>query len=108
MASLGGTISVDNAGRSPAPSVEAGISILWPLGMLAAVLYGSWIPFEFNWLALNADDGFGLFQLGFRGTTVEDVVTNLLVYVPVGLTLILCGARTRIVRLARLPLVVLA
>jgi len=107
LSELAGPTSFAAQHRS-APNVRAGgLSLAWPIAVIALVLYGSLLPFDINWTAYQASDGFGLFQLALRGGTREDILTNLLVYIPVGLALMLYG-NTRIgARWARIPFVVL-
>jgi VanZ family protein len=88
----------------PAPH---GLSIAWPLALIAAVLYGSLIPFEVDWAQFQRSGGFGLFHLTSRITTMEDVITNVLVYVPIGLALVLCGAQRGMARFFRVPVAVM-
>lgn len=63
--------------------------ILTALSTLAimAVIYGSWLPFEFDTAALRADSVAVLARMTWADTSLEDVLTNILVYVPAGLFL---------------------
>ncbi len=103
-------VHVASAGHGPTVAQNSGthethahgLSLLWPIGLIAAVLYGSLLPFDVNWTAFQRAGGLGLPSLGLQGTNLEDIVTNVLVYIPLGLALVLCGkrrARTRPVRL---------
>jgi len=87
-------------------STVRGPSWGWFLGAAGAVLYGSLIPFNFAPSLLHPSNFFGLSQLAVRGTTLEDLVTNLLIYVPVGLAFVVCGRSARSGRLARVPVAV--
>ncbi len=58
-----------------------GLSPAWPIALIALVLYGSLIPFQFNGSAL------GMSGISWRSATLEDVVTNLLLYIPIGFAL---------------------
>lgn len=60
---------------------ERGLSPAWPLAIIALVLYGSLIPFHFN------GSSFGMSGIDWRSTTLDDVATNLLLYVPIGFAL---------------------
>jgi glycopeptide antibiotics resistance protein len=63
--------------------------VAWPFAVIAAALYGSLIPFKFDPAAYRAADGFGLFTLTWAPTSWEDILTNLAVYFPVGMTVFL-------------------
>ena len=52
----------------------------------ALLLYGSFLPFDINPLALTRADGFGLSQIEFHDASLEDAVVNLLIYIPLGLS----------------------
>ncbi len=73
----------------------ASLSRVWPLCAIAVVLYGSLIPFTFDWEAFGTLPGLGVLALRFRGASIEDIITNIVVYVPIGLTLVLAGNRGR-------------
>jgi VanZ family protein len=79
-------------------AARQGISGLWAVGIASAVLYGSLIPFRFTGGCFGSSDLFGLLGLRWHASTPEDYVTNLLLYVPLGMALV--WAR-RIVRLNR-------
>ena len=89
-------------------AVAWGLSAAWPALLIAAVLYGSLIPFTIDVTALNLSNGFGLLGIGVHGATREDFLTNVLIYVPVGLSLMLCrrGGSGRW-RAARIPAAVM-
>ncbi len=89
----------DGVYAAPAP----GLSSLWPLGAIAAVLYGALIPFKLDPAAFGLSNGFGLLGIGLHPSGREDLFTNLLVYVPVGLALVLYGRGKGAKRAARIP-----
>ena len=61
-----------------------GLSWVWPLGVVAAVIYGSILPFDFDWASFNLSQGLAPLWERTAVHFLEDIVTNLLVYVPVG------------------------
>ncbi len=65
----------------------------WAAAVIAAIIYGSLIPFEIDWTVFQTANLFGLLRLTAHGTTTEDLLTNVLIYIPVGLTLALCATR---------------
>ena len=67
----------------------SGVSWGWPALCVAAVLYGSLLPLDVTWSGLRPSTAFGLAMVGWHGATVEDVVVNVLVYVPIGASLML-------------------
>lgn len=80
-------------------------SILWVIGSAAAVLYGSLIPFSFDRATFDLTAALGRFRLGLAGAGTDDILTNLLIYIPLGLSVALCGMPRHITaggRLARL------
>ncbi len=68
-----------------------GISFLWPLGAITAVLYLSLLPLNLNLAAITTSTTLGLARLAFHTPTLEDFVTNLAVYVPIGFFLAAYG-----------------
>ncbi len=91
-----------SAGEAQA-ATPAPLSILWAMAAAGAILYGSLIPFQFDWSVLLSGHGLLLNQLSWVSTTTEDVITNIVVYLPLGLALIWCGLARRanpIVRIA--------
>jgi VanZ family protein len=59
----------------------------WPaIACSALLLYGSLLPFDINPPALTWADGFGLSRIGFHDASLEDAVVNLLIYLPLGLS----------------------
>jgi len=87
--SLGGFTQVDN------PNHTFVLSGLWAFILLAGVLYGSLIPFDIDLSRFNSANGYGVFALTWRSTTLEDVVTNVLIYMPIGVALILRQPQNR-------------
>jgi len=61
----------------------AGFSFLWPWCALAAVVYGSLLPFGFDTHACALVSGVGISQVRFAQTTGPDIVVNLLLYAPI-------------------------
>jgi len=51
----------------------------------ALLLYGSLLPFNFDFRALTPTDWFGLSRIAFHDSSLEDIVVNLLIYIPLGL-----------------------
>lgn len=88
-----------------ADGFATGTSILWVVAATSAVLYGSLIPFQFDWASFDITAALGRLHFGLGAAKLDDIVTNLLVYVPLGLSVALC-AMPRIVtsggRLVRL------
>lgn len=72
-----------SAENSP-DELRAAPSLLWPLAVVAAVLYGSWIPFRVDHRRWLSAELFGLGAFTWIPTNLEDLVTNLLIYLPVG------------------------
>lgn len=69
----------------------AGTSILWVITAASAVLYGSLIPFQFDRASFDITTALGSFRFGLGGAKLDDIITNLLVYIPLGLSVALCG-----------------
>lgn len=107
-------VHVASTGHSPSAAQDSGtletpahgLSLLWPIGLIAAVLYGSLLPFDVDWTAFRRAGGFGLPSLRLQGANLEDIVTNVLVYIPLGLALVLGGRRRATTRPVRLCLAV--
>ena len=75
-----------------AEGIPAGsASILWVVCSAAAVLYGSLIPFSFDAASFDLTAALGKFRLGLVGASAEDMITNVLIYIPLGLSIALCG-----------------
>lgn len=83
-----------------------GMSVAWPVAVIGAVLYGSLLPFSMDWSAFRLGNAFGFLDLGLLPANTEDVIVNVLVYIPVGLLLALSGRGDTVRRLARVPLIV--
>lgn len=78
------------AGDSPSPS-GAPLSFLWPWYALLAVAYCSLLPLRFDPGVCAAQLGLGISRIAFAATSLTDVVTNLLIYLPVTLLFSLRG-----------------
>ncbi|MEK6674780.1 MAG: VanZ family protein [Planctomycetota bacterium] len=74
--------------RSPSQSraSSGGIAgaVLLALVVIAAVLYGSFLPFKRVSYSWSLENAFGLMDVSWRSTTWDDWITNVLVYLPVG------------------------
>lgn len=64
----------------PAPAL--GLSLAYPVGAIIAIIYGSLLPFSIDIGAVLGTRP--TTALGFHKASIEDVITNLLLYVPVG------------------------
>lgn len=84
-----------------------GVSWLWLGAVIAALLYGSLLPFKFDTQSISGRFDIASIGRGLKTVPFEDLLTNLLVYMPVGLALILCGKGHRLGRSARLPIAVM-
>jgi len=82
-----------DAGPRP---VGQGISGLWAVGLALGVLYGSLIPLRFVQGCFGSSDLFCLLSLTWRASTLEDYVTNLLIYIPLGMALVWARRLTRL------------
>ena len=92
-----------DAGPRP---VRQGISGLWAVGLALGVLYGSLIPLRFVQGCFGSSDLFGLLSLTWRASTLEDYVTNLLIYIPLGMALVWARKVARLSMVTRLAAVV--
>ncbi len=92
-------------GTLHAPGVHR-LSWGWLVVLIAAVLYGSFIPFDFDPAVFQASTGFGLSPVRLQATNLDDLITNLLIYIPLGVACVLCGRPARSDRLARVPLAI--
>ncbi|MBU0718699.1 MAG: VanZ family protein [Planctomycetes bacterium] len=103
----GGQLEVRAVAKGQAPPAVstngAGLSWSWAVAAIGAVAYGSLIPFDIDFTQLGSATWFGVRRLAFHATTWEDAVTNLLVYLPVGLALVMCGRCRWRLRLPRIP-----
>lgn len=88
------------------PPPARGLSVLWPVGLIAAVLYGSLLPFDIDWHTLQPSKGLGMLRVGLRSASLEDILTNVLLYVPIGCALAVYARRWLRPRLLRVALVV--
>jgi glycopeptide antibiotics resistance protein len=87
-------------------SSARGLSWGWFLGVVVAVLYGSLIPFSFTPAIFQPSNAYGLALIAVRRATFDDLITNLLIYVPLGLTFVICGWAGRLGRLPRVPIAI--
>lgn len=77
---------------SSAATTRPRLSVLWPIGWAAFLLYGSLIPFDVNWAVFGGLLPGGLLGGGLDSTSVEDVLINILLYFPIGLLVVLSDA----------------
>jgi glycopeptide antibiotics resistance protein len=92
--------------RLHAPGIH-GPSWGWLIGLIAAILYGSFIPFDFDPAVFQASTGFGLSQVRLQATNLDDLITNLLIYIPIGVACVVCGPPSADRgRLVRVPLAI--
>lgn len=68
-----------------------GLSLAYPVGAMAILVYGSLLPFSFNLRALDLSNPIGAMTLA--SASLEDVWVNLLLYGPLGLLVSLCARR---------------
>jgi glycopeptide antibiotics resistance protein len=66
-------------------------------------MYGSFIPFDF---ASGASTGLGFSGLRLLASNADDLITNLSIYVPIGVACVLCSRSSQSIRLARVPLAI--
>lgn len=69
------------------------LSLAWPLGLMALVLYGSLIPFGFDWSVFQPSSAWGLLRIHWHPATLEDAVANVLLYIPIGFALVASNRR---------------
>ena len=79
---------------------------LWPAGFAVAILYGSLIPFDIDPTTYRWETLFSVLRLRLIAGSAEDIITNLFVYVPLGVALVLCGTEGSLSRWRRIPLAV--
>jgi glycopeptide antibiotics resistance protein len=84
-----------------------GLGWICPVAIIAAILYGSLIPFDFAFSVATVPDGFGMLTPGLGSAGLEDIITNLLVYVPIGLTVALSSLCSRLSKPARVVIAIL-
>ena len=85
-----------------------GLSPVWLALSMCGILYGSLLPFRFDGAAFRWQPLIASLPLNWHGTTTEDVLTNILVYLPLGLAVVLCGrSGRRESHFARIPLAIL-
>ena len=78
----------------------------WLVVFIVAVLYGSFIPFNFDPATLRAPISLGSLRAGLLATNLDDLFTNLVIYIPIGIACVLCGRPRRADRMARVPLAI--
>ena len=71
------------AARSPARPWVAW-AVVWPATVVLLVLAGSLSPFSFDLSAARANGRWGLLAIGWPRSPVADLVTNVVVYLPIG------------------------
>lgn len=71
------------------------LSVIWPLIVAGGILYGSLLPFRFDVASLRSTPWLSLLPSTLRFTTLDDVITNLIVYIPLGLAIVLCARLPR-------------
>ncbi len=65
-------------------SLQPIIGFGWLVAIIGLVVYGSLIPFRFHSNVLSANNGFGLWLITWHPSTIEDFITNLMVYAVFG------------------------
>jgi len=60
------------------------LSFLWPVAVAGGTLYASVLPLRFDLSAYHVSNGFGLANIAFCATTLEDIVVNVAVYAAIG------------------------
>jgi len=80
-----------------------GFSWTWTAIISLLVLYGSLIPFQFDFGAYRATNGFGVLELAWYSAPLEDLVINVLIYLPLGLCFATGGWHSSLRRCLRLP-----
>lgn len=70
-----------------------GISLLWPVMIVGALLYGSCLPFTFDWSRIEPANIVPSLLAGSRVFRLDDVITNLLIYLPFGASVALWLSR---------------
>lgn len=70
---------------------QAGWSSIWPALIVLVLLYGSWLPFDFKLGAIR--QALDLRSLAWIWPSAEDLIINLLAYLPLGLAVATCRQR---------------
>ena len=73
--------------------LELRVSWLWVGACMCALLYGSLLPLDLDLSRLTSSTALGISNITWHATTTEDVVTNVLVYLPLGVLVFLAGTR---------------
>ena len=68
----------------PAAQPATKLSFLWPAAAAGGAFYASMLPLRFDLAAYQASNGFGLANIAFCATTLEDIVVNIAVYAAIG------------------------
>ncbi len=68
----------------PAAQPATKLSFLWPAAAVGGVFYASMLPLRFDLAAYQASNGFGLANITFCATTLEDIVVNIAAYAVIG------------------------
>ena len=77
------------------------LSWLTPVAIILAVVYGSLIPFDLDWSLWSQGSRLAWPGLSGISTINEDLVVNILVYIPLGLAVVLAGRRTPLALMVR-------
>ena len=80
-----------------------GVSWVWLLAATIAILYGSLIPFDFSAVALARISPARLAHASLDHVRFDDLVLNLLIYVPIGAAFVVRGSPALATRIARVP-----
>jgi len=73
-----------------------GLSVAWPLVAMAAILYGSGVPFDVDASGWRPAAAISRVEFVPASTSLDDIVINILLYIPLGLILVMSGDRRRI------------
>ncbi len=66
------------------PATQPMIGVGWLITIIGLTIYGSLIPFRFQSGLLSIKNGFGLMLITWYPSSIEDFITNLLVYAVLG------------------------
>jgi glycopeptide antibiotics resistance protein len=80
----------------PGSPADVCISSFWPILVAALLLYGSWLPFSMDLSRLVHVSVLEELARGARVVQFDDLITNVLVYMPFGLLLGLCRTGRRL------------